>query len=181
MKSLVVVFILVSIVLISSNIFAPDQGGDVMTGGVKDLSNPDAPKTIESKDIIYFKTYFVYADEAQEYSRYDFTAAKQADGTVEVTWADYQLESKAVVGPEFLVSLQEIIDQHKMAGYNGIYRVTSSLPWQLEPCSFYCEYESGEKISFYEDGNPDSEWMGDIVDLFSSVVSEPTYTDPTTG
>ena len=132
MKSLVVVFILVSIVLISSNIFAPDQGGDVMTGGVKDLSNPDAPKTIESKDIIYFKTYFVYADEAQEYSRYDFTAAKQADGTVEVTWADYQLESKAVVGPEFLVSLQEIIDQHKMAGY-AVYRVTSSLPGNSNP------------------------------------------------
>ncbi len=152
-----------------------------MTGGVKDLSNPDAPKTIESKDIKYFKTNFIYADELQEYSRYDFTAAKQADGTVEVTWADYQLESKAVVGPEFLVSLQEIIGKHNMAGYNGIYRVTSGLPWQFEPCSFYCEYESGEKISFYEDGNPDSEWMGDIVDLFSSVVSEPIYTDPTTG
>ncbi|MGI6090662.1 MAG: hypothetical protein ACOYEL_04670 [Saccharofermentanales bacterium] len=181
MKTLFVVIILVSIALIGSSIFLPDQGRDGMPGEVKNLSNPDAPKTIESKDIKYFETDFVYADESQHYGRYDFAAEKQANGTVEVTWADYNLESKAEVGPEFLVSLQEIIDKHNMAGSNGTYSVTSGLPWQFEPCSFHCEYESGEKINFCMDGNPDSEWMGDIVDLFSSVVSEPTYTDPTTG
>ena len=194
MKPLFIVLILVPIVLLGSCIFSPekdrdkDKGNHVTTGstreempgGLKDLSNPDAPKKIESKDITFFETDFVYADKPQEYGRYDFAAEKKDDGTVEVSWIDYKEESKAVVGPEFLISLQEIIDKHNLASNNGTYRVTSALPFPYEPCSFHCDYESGEKINFCKDGNPDSEWMGDIVDLFTAVVSPPNYTDQTT-
>ncbi len=168
MKPLYLLLIPMLIIVLASCTLSPDQE-EMMPGGVTDFSNKNAPKTIDSKDIESFRTWFVYPDEQGGYTRYDFAAEKQDDGTVELTWKLEDEETTIVVDAEFLLSLQEIIDKHKLASYNGIDKVTSGLPYEYEPSHLHCDYESGEKINFYMDGNPDSEWMGDFVELFSSV------------
>ncbi|HHT25532.1 MAG TPA: hypothetical protein GXZ76_08500 [Clostridiaceae bacterium] len=181
MKPLYFILVLVVILFLSSCAFISHKGlidkinqakeetettEPELCGGVTDRSDDDAPKVIISKDITSFDTYFVYADESGSYSHYEFNAKQQADGSVELTEGYGEWASKVTVGPEFLISLQEIIDKHKLASLNGVYRVTSGLPFEYGPCSLLCKYESGESISFSEDGNPHSEWMGDITELF---------------
>ncbi len=168
MKPLYLLLIPMLIIVLASCTLSPDRE-KVMTGGVTDFSNKNAHKTIESKDIESFRTWFVYPDDQGGYTRYDFAAKKQDDGTVELIWKLENEETTIVVSGKFLVSLQEVIDKHKLASYNGIDKVTSGLPYEYEPSHLHCEYESGEKINFYMDGNPESEWMGDFVELFSSV------------
>ncbi len=158
------------ILILALAVFLPScASANEMPGGVTDRSNKNAPKTIESKDITLFKTYFIHADRAGGYTRHDFSAEKQAGGTVALTSKSYSEETKIEVGAEFMLSLQEIVDKHGLVSFNGTNRVTSGLPYQCEPCHLHCEYASGEKINFYMNGNPDSEWMADFAELFSTV------------
>ncbi len=171
MKPFYFILILAVIMMFLSSCTSTNE----MPGGVADWSNKNAPKTIESKDITLFKTYFIHADRAGGYTRCDFGAEKQTGGTVALTSKSYSDETKIEVDAEFLLSLQEIIDKHSLASFNGTNRVTSGLPYQCEPCHLHCEYASGEIINFYMNGNPDSEWMSDFVALFSTVF--PTQSD----
>lgn len=186
MKPLYFILILTCIIFLSSCALTPFKGlidkidkekGTTETteselcGGVTKRSDDDTPKVIISKDIMIFDTNFVYECEPGSYAHYNFNAKKQADGSVELTEGYGEWESKVVVGPEFLISLQTIIDKHNLAKLNGVYEVTSGLPFEYEPCSLLCKYESGESIYFCKDGNPESEWMGDITKLFSAEFS----------
>lgn len=166
MKPVYIVLTLVIIIGLSSYMLSSTNELAEMPGGISDYSNPKAPKTIKSKDIKSFSSSFRYADEPQVFTYFDFSAEKQDNGRVELTWEDYGEELIAEVGPEFLQSLQDIIDKHGLAGYNGINRVTSGLPYEFGPCHMHAEYESGESINFYMDGEPYSEWMGDFIELF---------------
>lgn len=138
-----------------------------MPGKYRDLSNKNAPKVIKSKDIKSFHTHFVYFESNPGAPRRvfrQFAANKLDAGEVELENGAGSNNKKVIVGEDFLVELQEIIDWRKLAKWNGDYKVTSGLP--TEPTSFSCKYESGESISFCVNNNPYSEWMADIVDLF---------------
>ena len=141
------------------------QGMQRMPGEMTDRTDINAPKVIQSKDIHLFDAYFVYAD-ARRKVFHHVHAQKQADGGVELTFGFGSGKLTAAVGPEFLVSLQEIIDKHRLAGWNGVYKVTAGLP--EEPTSFLCKYASGESIYFHVNSSPESEWMRDVYRLFSA-------------
>jgi len=181
MKPLYFVLLLAVIVFLSSCAFNSDKRGIAkvdkekektetteheLCGGFTDRSDNNAPKVIISKNITTFDTDFVYADKPGSYSHYHFNAKKLADGKVELTQESGDGESKIIVGLDFLISLQEIIDKHKLASLNGRYEVTQGLPFEYQPCSLLSKYESGESIYFCEDGYPQSEWMRDIKKLF---------------
>ncbi len=144
------------------------ESSDPGTGGVIDKSDKNAPKTIKSKAIISFKSHFIYAEKTGGYNRYDLSAEKKENGKTELIWTDEGQEIKSEVEAEFMIRLQELIDKHKLASKNGTNRFTSGLPYPYEPCHLHCEYESGEKINFYDDDAPESLWMGDIKKLFAS-------------
>lgn len=134
-----------------------------MPGGIRDHSNPNAPKTIVSQDIQSFSAFYIYGAEDDAMVRYALNAEKQDDGHVGVTMkGDSGEEVQAQVGPEFLQDLQKILGRHNLASLNGTYRITSGLPYPYEPSSLSATYVSGEVLSFTVDGNPESPWMGDI-------------------
>ncbi len=144
-----------------------------MTGMMIDRSNPNAPKVIKSKDIKSFSTDFMYyGDETGLRPNY-FSAKKQDDGKVKIVASFDKASLEAIVEPEFLVRLQDVIDDNKLAGWNGEYKVTSGLP--DEPTNFVCRYESNESLYFTFNANPDSRWMRDIRKLFISEF--PDYLD----
>ena len=161
MKLYYFILAVVMAVFLTSCIFSSNNGDDEdMPGKRTDRSDKNAPKVIKSKDITLFDTYFVY-DRGTEH----FNARKMDDRSVEITKGTRD-DDKIIVGPEFLVNLQEIIDKHGLATWNGDYSVTAGLP--DEPTSFLCKYESGESIYFHKNATPGSEWMRDVVKLFLS-------------
>ena len=167
MKSLyiiIIVAVVIILIVVCTVLFFHFRDQERMPGQVRDRTKKNAPKVIKSKDIKSFDTYFFYADEYGE-RFYHFNAVKKSNTEVELTLGPGDIEDVTHVGCEFLVSLQEIIDKHKLASDNGVYRVTAGLP--VEPTSFLCKYESGESIYFYIDGDSYSEWMKDIYELFA--------------
>lgn len=163
MKLYYFVLVVTMMVLLTSCMFS-SQNGEVdhddenMPGKHTDRSDKNAPKEIKSKDITLFDTYFVY-DRGMDH----FNAQRMGDGSVEITKGTRD-DDKMTVGPEFLVNLQEIIDKHGLAKWNGEYSVTAGLP--DEPTSFLCKYESDESIYFHKNASPGSDWMRDVLKLF---------------
>lgn len=163
MKFLYFVPVLLIALILSSCTFFKNKNEVVETGGVTDRSDPNAPKKIESKDIVSFKTRFELRMGVWDYG-YTFHAEKQPDGSALLSRSLGDSGTNIPVGPEFLVSLQEIIDKYGLAGWNGVDKVTAGLP--NEPTYFSCKYESGESIVFYMNSDTESEWGREIRDLF---------------
>ena len=58
----------------------------------------------------------------------------------------------------FLVQLQNVIDAYRLVELNGVYRVTAGLAPEYQECCVFVEYESGEKLNFTVNNDPEAEW-----------------------
>jgi len=134
-------------------------------GGSRDHSNPNAPKSIRSREIVALSVHFWLWDEhdsqgdgyvfdiRQEGDSFLLTASGGAKGTAQINTA-------------FLDKTQQIMEKHDMARLNGISRTTSGLPVEFSPCSLTVDYASGERLYFRIDNEPDAEWAKDMRELF---------------
>ena len=144
-----------------------------ITGGVEDNTDYDAPKTIESKELTSLSMQFYaygdfYSDVGEGLFRYELK--EEAGKLILAETSYYNVTSEVDKG--LLAEAQALIDKYHLASLNGRDRVTGGLPPDYGPWSFKAVYASGEKISFYEDGDPYAEWTRAFRKLFNRALTE---------
>ncbi|NLA95325.1 MAG: hypothetical protein GX838_00560 [Clostridiaceae bacterium] len=127
-----------------------------MPGGLRDRSW-DAPKTIQSKEILRFECEFSF-NERQEEGYFYFIAGMEAgDQTALCRMIGYEgftetlaLEFEAPL--DALKELQALADQHDLPRYNGIDRHTNGLPYHYGS-RLLIDYTSGERVYAYDNSS----------------------------
>ena len=131
-----------------------EQNTDAVDGGVVKRYWSDAPKVIESSEIVEFHSEIsllaACETEGLEHRVYTLDAVSD-NGKVRVKYDWYQRQGDSdkaeyTADADFLVHLQEIVAEYNFAQYNGYYHSVSGLP------DMYGErlnilYASGERIS----------------------------------
>ncbi|MBQ4538493.1 MAG: hypothetical protein II995_02680 [Oscillospiraceae bacterium] len=136
-------------------------------GGVKDSTDLSAPKVINSQEITAFYTSF-FCEDAKTPARtggYWFEIGKNSSGTLMLT-ASCSKKGGIAADEALLKKVQCIIEQYELVKLNGLNCVTQALPVQYSPCSLSVSYSSGEQLYFRTDGEPDTQWYKDFLDLF---------------
>ncbi len=132
------------------------------TGGIRDWTNLDASKSIQSEEIIAFKYEFNssfswYYDRQTAYDYCSLSMMRQEDGALCRIWGlrdgYYRLFDFEFTAPlSSLNALQALIDEHDLAKVNGISKTTYGIPEYLGS-SLRVEYASGERIYAYDNND----------------------------
>lgn len=127
------------------------------TGGIVDRSDYSAAKEIKSENLVSFScNYFLYGRIGGEPdSPYGISVATE-NGKLVLREKGHNISCET--DEEYLRKVQGIIKEYNFASINGKDSHTSGLPAEFQPCYFRAEYDSGEKLYFSENNNPESEW-----------------------
>lgn len=150
----------------SSMLFSSEEP---LCGGTTDRTDWDAPKTIESKDIVQYRASFYLVGEwspGRGDEQYVFEVLPDANGTPMASEQTSGISYPA--DAELLGALQSIIDDDSLAAENGVYRVTAGLPPEFQFCELNVSYASGETLAFTTNNNPDAEWAKDTYLAFAN-------------
>jgi hypothetical protein len=132
-----------------------ESGG---TGGIRDWTNPDAPKSIASKEISVFEyefncDFFWYYDREQTYDYCSFHLVRQQDGALCTAWGygqgDAAFDVEFMAPLSSLDALQALVDEHDLAKSNGTDRTVEGIP-EHAGSYLYVKYASGESIYAYD-------------------------------
>ncbi|MBQ3031186.1 MAG: hypothetical protein IJD29_01695, partial [Anaerotignum sp.] len=122
-------------------------------GVVRDNSDPDAPKVIESDFIISFLCEFSALDRMEEdtyLSGKNYRLeARLKDGAVKGHYSPYGTHGEDILfaaDHSFMYELQEVVSRYDLAQYNGMDVSVSGLP-EMYGASLQIVYASGESIS----------------------------------
>lgn len=122
-----------------------------LPGGRKDRTDSDAPKVIDSKELVSFK----YEGGMLGYQVCHFSLVRKENGALCSGWGwehwgdpnDFEFEFMAELST--LDALQAVIDEHDLARYNGISITVNGLP-PYGGERLFVNYASGENISAYD-------------------------------
>lgn len=148
------------------------------TGGVTEKTDFDAPKTIESDDLVFFETEFYrFSDYVYDADRrYRFKMTKNENGSYTISECeDAVIECET--DEEFASKLQQIIRDFGLIEYNGVNRQTAGLAPEYGPYWVDASYASDEKLYFYMNGDPDARWTWEVLDLFANEFGRNGITD----
>lgn len=141
---------------------------DIITGGKKDNTDPDAPKEIRSDELISFETdFFRNSDFVYEKERGYRFKLKKTEGDVYVIAEGYDDVLKCETDGAFAAKLQQLLREYDLISLNGIDKQTYGLPEEYGPYWLSAEYASGEKLYFSMDGDPNAAWTSAVLDLFA--------------
>lgn len=138
------------------------------TGGKVDRSY-DAPKIIDSKNIVSFKTLFFKfgIDGSYDSGRaYRFEATRKEDGTPVLAEVG-QLGIQCEAGDDFFDEIYKVLCDYSLFELNGQDCYTSGLPPEYQPTSLTAVFDSGEKLYFNVNGAPDDDWSDVLAELFA--------------
>ena len=148
---------------------SPETPGEEPVDGGRTtyLTDPNAPKVIESKDIVSYDASFFLSprttgEEMGESFRF---VISDKDGILTAEEENHGIKEPA--DKELLSSLQEIIDQYHLVSLNGLYDVTAGLPPEFQPGGLSVDYASGETLTFTTDNDPYAEWSEKVFDVFA--------------
>lgn len=148
-----------------------------MPGGLRDRSW-DAPKTIQSKEILRFECEFSFNERQEEGYFYFIAGIEAGDRTALCRMAGYDgftetLALEFETPLDALKDLQMLADQHQLARYNGIDRHTSGLPDRYGS-RLLIDYASGERVYAYDNSSRfiDHRAQKAIHDRFLELASE---------
>jgi len=153
-----------------------EKDTDVVDGGVVKRYQSDAPKVIESTEIVEFRmvsSLLSAFDDGGLGHRVYTLEAKLADGAVRASyqWRGQNGSDKGefTAGADFMERLQEITAAHNLAEKNGYYHSVSGLP-NMYGDSLHVLYASGEWIDVYDnqDGFIPMEAVQSMVQLFGA-------------
>lgn len=145
----------------------------VTGGGSKDNTDYNAPKEIESTKLVSFETeFFRYGDLVyNKDGHYRFTLNKSDQGTfaiAEESMANISCEALE----EFAEKVDKIIRDYNLIKYNGTDKITYGLPPEYGPYWLKAQYESGEKLYFYMNGDPHAEWTRALLELYAKEMGQ---------
>ena len=134
-----------------------DQTSDDMDGGVVKRYWADAPKVIESAEIITFHgeiSLFAVCDADDLGHRVYTLDAALRDGKVLVKYDWYERnggsdKAEYTADADFMMCLQEIVTAYDFAAHNGYYHTVSGLP-DMYGESLDIVYASGECITVHD-------------------------------
>ena len=149
------------IVLVTTGLFGcrTRSADDIDGGVVKRISGDDAPKVIESEDIVSFDCELsfiaaVFNGESEHDGRvYKLSAVLQDDRVkVKIDWRDRsgkgeKRESEA--DSSFMRRLHGAVHRHDLAKHNGYYHSVSGLPYMYGD-RIDIKYASGESIYAFD-------------------------------
>lgn len=141
-------------------------------GGVTDRSDPDAPKTIESTQIVAFDCRFstMDADEPGALGNHIYQLqAKLENGAVKGTYAvlDAGEEHAFRESHDFLSELQGLAEMYELAQYNGRDLSVAGIPDEFG-ARLDVQYASGEQIYAFDNQDNFLSWgaMNALLGLF---------------
>lgn len=156
---------------------SPDHNSDNIDGGVVKRCWSDAPKIIESTEIVGFhcQISLLASCETDGLGHRVYTLDADLDNdSVLVKTAWYQRQggsdkNEYRTDAVFLVRLQEIVAAHDLARHNGYYHTVSGLP-DMYGESLHIVYASGERISVHDNQNGflPSEAVKELIMLFGA-------------
>lgn len=177
MKKCIVLSLIIAVIfLIGCN----NKDNDVNTnineepvcGGVTNNTNYDAPKVINSDNLVRFSAGFYHEDkfDSSKGRYYIFVLEPAADEKI-ILKDSYNGEGFEVPASVF-DGVQNIIKKYDLAKANGVNKITAGLPPEFEECDFCAEYDNGESIRFSENSDPSSEWGREFIDYFADIFAE---------
>lgn len=140
---------------------------EIVSGGVSDKSNPNAPKVIESTEIVEFSVSVYLSNRWTEDDRHTFAFAVTPDENGVLTAYETLSGIQSPADEALLSALQEVISRNDLAAMNGIYRVTAGLPETHRPRELKVLYASGETLQYTVNNNPQEAWAAEICDVFA--------------
>lgn len=147
-----------------------NKNDNLNDGDVVDKSF-DAPKTIDSKDIIYFYAGFFkpdYLDDSREGDSFVFEITDKGNGTFllkEQKTYNVQCEITA----DTLSQLDALLRAHDLISENGTDKVTGGLPPEFGRVTIKATYQSGEKLYVSRNNNPQDELLEEMVKFFKDI------------
>lgn len=134
------------------------QNTDDIDGGVvHNDTDPDAPKTIESNEMVSFECeisfYGITEDDSDYYGRNYNLSAIENEGVVscKIDWRGRDGEGNGrsyTTDKSFLEALRTIVIMYDIAGFNGHSHSVSGLP-DMYGIRLDIRYSSGERIYIY--------------------------------
>ena len=184
-KSILFLLVLAAIGIISVGCTQKEPAEE--DGVVRDNSDPDAAKVIESDFIISFQCEFSALDRMEEDTYLSGKAyrleARLKDGAVKGNYHSYggddaEKEFLFAADHSFLYKLQDVVAKYDLAQYNGTDLFVSGLP-EMYGASLRIVYASGERISASD--NQDCflplEAMEELESLFRQQLPKPPASD----
>ena len=142
-------------------------GQEIVSGGVTDKSDPNAPKVIESTEITEFSVSVFLAERWTDEERHPFDFAVKPDENGVLTAYEMHSGIRYPADDTLLCALQEVISQNDLAAMNGVYRVVAGLAPTDWPRELKVQYASGETLQYTVNNNPYEAWALQICDVFS--------------
>lgn len=134
----------------------PRDYADVACGGTERREDPNAPKVIESKNIVDFETHFCYYNDWS--GRVEAVMFSVRRETENGPWILKRGETAVKTDDSFLAELQAVIDGFGLVKINGLYEYTYGILPEFNNYIINAEYDSGERLYFDAKGTPESEW-----------------------
>lgn len=141
-------------------------------GGVTDNTDHNAPKVINSDNLVKLSMGFYHEDKYDCSEGRYYTFVLEPDATGKVILKDGYAGEGFEVDKSVLDGAQAIIRKYDLARANGVSRITAGLPPQYEECDFRAEYDSGESIGFSQNSDPSAEWAREFIDYFAVILAE---------
>lgn len=173
MKMLCQIFVLAGLLC-----FLMGCSGLFPKGGTVDHSDPDAPKEIQSDDLVFLSVSFFRYEEVEterEGAEYHFELRKE-DGKVTLS-EDECYKISCEVEEEVLAGAQKIIRQYDLVLNNGTDRYTRGIVPEYGPFSLTADYASGEKLYFHMNIDPYEDWTWAFLKYFRRVFADHGFTE----
>lgn len=164
-----VVFMLMSLFGCKKKDITEPKEIEVIDGGSVNNSDPNAPKHIDSKDIVKLDvSFYAYVNDEGSSLHSGIYHFVIEDGMLS---ENFSLECSSSIDSSLLKDVQAIIEKYDLVTRNGFDKHSIGVPVEYEPCFFTAEYESGEKLYFSETNDPCAEWARALLDLFAGILS----------
>lgn len=154
-------------------------------GGLTDKTDYNAPKEIESDELVAFETdFYRNSDFVYDRSRYyQFRMMRDSSGRYTITEGGENALS-CTTDEKFAARLQNIIRACDLIKHNGVHTKRAGIAPEYGPYWVKATYASGEQLEFYMNDDPNAKWTFEILDIFAKEFGSlgikdllPTYED----
>ena len=133
--------------------------------------DPDAPKNIESSDIVSADIAVFIANRYYGDENHDFHFQVYEENGEMMIFEEFSGVETAA-DEKLLSGLQKVIEDNDLASFNGVYDVTAGIAPEYQARHFLVTYGSGEKIEFTQDNNPYAIWSEELYDVIADHLAE---------
>ena len=139
-----------------------------LEGGNTTYVDGNAPKEIESKDLVEFSAAVYLATRFRGDEERDFEFEIAPDGEGGAVAAERITGIRCPADKELTGALADVIAKNGLAAQNGVYDVTAGLSSEYRERTFRAVYASGEVLTFTLNNDPYAEWAEEVYDVFAA-------------